>query len=48
VIGAVSFDAAGDISGPFRLWRIEHGVVRTTGELTADEVATLRARTDHR
>jgi ABC-type branched-subunit amino acid transport system substrate-binding protein len=48
VIGAVSFDAAGDISGPFRLWRIEHGVVRTTGELTADEVAALRARTGQR
>jgi len=48
VIGAVSFDAAGDISGPFRLWRIEHGVVRTTGELGADEVAALRARAGNR
>jgi branched-chain amino acid transport system substrate-binding protein len=44
VIGPVRFDAVGDISGPFRLWRIEHGAVRTTGELSADDVAALRTR----
>lgn len=43
VIGPVSFDEWGDISGPFRLWRIENGEVVTTGEMTADEVAALRA-----
>mgnify|MGYP003346972118 CR=1 FL=1 len=42
VIGAVTFDEAGDIAGPFRLWRIEHGEVRTTGQMTAEEVASLR------
>lgn len=44
VIGAVSFDAYGDISGPFRLWRIEKGVVRTTGELSAAAVVALRSQ----
>ncbi len=44
VIGAVSFDEYGDISGPFRLWRIDHGTVRTTGQLSAEDVAALRAK----
>jgi ABC-type branched-subunit amino acid transport system substrate-binding protein len=44
VIGPVAFDRFGDISGPFRLWRIEHGVVKTTGDLGAADVAALRAR----
>jgi branched-chain amino acid transport system substrate-binding protein len=44
VIGPVAFDRYGDISGPFRLWRIEHGVVKTTGDLSAADVAALRAR----
>lgn len=42
VIGPVAFDEAGDISGPFRLWRIEDGAVVTTGELSADAVAQIR------
>jgi branched-chain amino acid transport system substrate-binding protein len=44
VIGPVSFDASGDISGPFRLWRIVGGAVTTIGELSADEVSALKQR----
>ncbi len=44
VIGPVSFDAYGDISGPFRLWRISDGVVTTIGEMSAAAVAALNAR----
>lgn len=42
VIGDVAFDEFGDISGPFRLWRIEGGEVVTVGQMTADEVAAVR------
>jgi branched-chain amino acid transport system substrate-binding protein len=44
VIGPVSFDAQGDITGPFRLWKIVGGVVTTQGEMSAAEVATLKAK----
>lgn len=44
VIGAVSFDTYGDITGPFRLWRISNGVVATVGEMRADEVSALKAK----
>ena len=44
VIGAVSFDANGDITGPFRKWRIQDGVVTTVGEMTTDEVNAVKAR----
>jgi branched-chain amino acid transport system substrate-binding protein len=44
VIGPVSFDSFGDISGPFRLWRITDGKVTTLGEMSADEVGALRSR----
>jgi ABC-type branched-subunit amino acid transport system substrate-binding protein len=43
VIGPVAFDAYGDITGPFRLWKINAGVVTTVGEMSADAVAALRA-----
>src|SRR5262245_11873915 len=43
VIGPVSFDQFGDITGPFRLWRIQGGEVKTTGEMSADEVTALKA-----
>lgn len=43
VIGPVIFDQYGDISGPFRLWRIQDGQVTTTGEMTADQVAAIGA-----
>ncbi|MEO4000860.1 ABC transporter substrate-binding protein [Mesorhizobium sp. CAU 1732] len=42
VIGPVSFDENGDISGPFRLWRIQDGEITTTGEISAKEVADLK------
>jgi len=44
VIGPVSFDAVGDITGPFRLWRIKDGAFTTVGEMSAAAVATLKAR----
>jgi branched-chain amino acid transport system substrate-binding protein len=43
VIGPVAFDEYGDISGPFRLWQIENGEIVTRGQLSADEVAAVRA-----
>lgn len=43
VIGPVSFDQYGDITGPFRLWRIQNGEVTTTGEMSAEEVTKLKA-----
>jgi ABC-type branched-subunit amino acid transport system substrate-binding protein len=43
VIGPVSFDEYGDISGPFRLWRIQDGEVTTVGEMSADDVSALKA-----
>jgi ABC-type branched-subunit amino acid transport system substrate-binding protein len=44
VIGAVSFDANGDITGPFRKWRLQEGVVTTVGEMTTDEVNAVKAK----
>ncbi|WP_225769126.1 ABC transporter substrate-binding protein [Inquilinus sp. Marseille-Q2685] len=43
VIGPVSFDRYGDITGPFRLWRIQDGKVTTIGEMSAAEVDKIRA-----
>ncbi|MFE0758418.1 ABC transporter substrate-binding protein [Inquilinus sp. NPDC058860] len=43
VIGPVSFDQYGDITGPFRLWRIQDGKVTTIGEMSAAEVDKTRA-----
>jgi branched-chain amino acid transport system substrate-binding protein len=43
VIGPVSFDQYGDITGPFRLWRIQDGKVTTVGEMSAAEVDKTRA-----
>ena len=47
VIGPVSFDQFGDITGPFRLWRIQNGEVTTIGEMTADEVSSIKAELGH-
>jgi branched-chain amino acid transport system substrate-binding protein len=44
VIGAVTFDAHGDITGPFRLWKIQGGTVTTVGEMSVDDVKALQAR----
>lgn len=43
VIGPVAFDQYGDITGPFRLWRIKDGVVTTVGEMSAQEVETIKS-----
>jgi len=42
VIGPVSFDQYGDITGPFRLWKITNGEVTTVGELSAEEVNKIK------
>jgi branched-chain amino acid transport system substrate-binding protein len=44
VIGPVQFDRYGDITGPFRLWRIKDGQVTTTGEMSAADVDQLKAK----
>ena len=44
VIGPVSFDQFGDITGPFRLWKITDGKVTTIGEMSTDEVNALKAK----
>ena len=44
VIGPVQFDEFGDITGPFRLWRIEDGEVVTTGQMSAEEVGEVKAQ----
>lgn len=43
VIGSVSFDQYGDISGPFRLWEIQSGKAETVGEFTTDDVDAAKA-----
>jgi branched-chain amino acid transport system substrate-binding protein len=44
VIGPISFDEYGDITGPFRLWRIKNGEVTTVGEMTTADVDALKAK----
>jgi len=44
VIGPVSFDQYGDITGPFRLWRIQDGKVTTVGEMSAAEVDKIKSQ----
>ena len=44
VIGPVSFDQYGDITGPFRLWKIVDGKVTTIGEMSTDEVNAIKAK----
>lgn len=43
VIGPVVFDEFGDITGPFRLWRITDGKIETVGEMSPDQVAEIKA-----
>lgn len=42
VIGPVDFDKNGDITGPFRAWKIEDGEVVTVGEISAAEVRAIQ------
>ena len=44
VIGPVAFDQYGDITGPFRLWKVTKGEVTTVGEISTDEVNALKAK----
>ncbi len=44
VIGPIQFDQYGDISGPFRTWKIAGGRVETVGQMTAEEVQAIEAR----
>jgi branched-chain amino acid transport system substrate-binding protein len=44
VIGPVSFDQYGDITGPFRLWRIQNGEVATVSEMTTADVDAIKAK----
>jgi ABC-type branched-subunit amino acid transport system substrate-binding protein len=44
VIGPVSFDQFGDITGPFRLWKITDGKVVTVSEMSTDDVNALKAK----
>lgn len=43
VIGPISFDQYGDITGPFRLWQIQEGQVKTVSEMSVDEVNKIKA-----
>ena len=44
VIGPVGFDKFGDITGPFRLWKIVDGKVTTAGQMSTAEVNGLKAK----
>jgi branched-chain amino acid transport system substrate-binding protein len=44
VIGPITFDEYGDITGPFRLWRIQNGEVTTTGEMSSADVDAIKAK----
>ena len=44
VIGPVSFDQYGDITGPFRLWKITDGTVTTVGQISTDDVNAIKAK----
>jgi branched-chain amino acid transport system substrate-binding protein len=42
VIGPIEFDQHGDITGPFRKWRIQNGEITTVGQMTAEEVQAIQ------
>jgi len=44
VIGPLSFDEHGDVTDPFRLWKITDGQVTTVGEMTKEEVDQQKAQ----
>jgi branched-chain amino acid transport system substrate-binding protein len=44
VIGPITFDDVGDITGPFRLWRIKDGEVTTVGTMTTADVNAIKAK----
>jgi branched-chain amino acid transport system substrate-binding protein len=44
VIGPISFDEYGDITGPFRLWKIKDGEIETVGQMSTDDVNAIKAQ----
>jgi branched-chain amino acid transport system substrate-binding protein len=42
VIGPVTFDQNGDITGPFRKWRVQNGEITTVGQMTTEEVQAVQ------
>jgi branched-chain amino acid transport system substrate-binding protein len=42
VIGPVEFDQNGDITGPFRKWRIQNGEIATVGQMSTEEVQAVQ------
>src|ERR1700681_2807926 len=44
VIGPISFDEFGDITGPFRLWRIKDGEFTTVGTMSTADVNAIKAK----
>jgi ABC-type branched-subunit amino acid transport system substrate-binding protein len=44
VIGPISFDANGDITGPFREWAIEGGKVVTKGQLSTADIDKIQSQ----
>ena len=44
VIGPIAFDKYGDITGPFRLWKITDGKVATVGEMSTADVNAIKAK----
>jgi len=44
VIGPVTFDQYGDITGPFRLWKVTNGAIATVGEMSSADVDAIKAK----
>ena len=44
VIGPITFDEFGDITGPFRLWRIKDGEITTVGTMSTADVNAVKAK----
>jgi branched-chain amino acid transport system substrate-binding protein len=44
VIGPVQFDQYGDITGPFRLWRIQKGEITTVSEMSTADIDAIKAK----
>ncbi len=44
VIGPVAFDQYGDITGPFRLWKVTNGAIATVGEMSSADVDAIKAK----
>ena len=44
VIGPITFDQYGDITGPFRLWKITDGKVTTVSQMSTNDVNAIKAK----